>query len=215
MELEWHINLRRYLGPRRFDRFRQITEAAILSFTEHGYAGSSIATITDIANLQRTQFYFFYENIEDCFTACHRLCLTDMEARIRDASADASVWEEALRLAVEMTVDAIESNPHMVRMVLMDVEFIGTEADQAFRDEAHSNLARALESVFREITDPGIEVTPLMMDIAIGSIREVLSRALTSPSHDRSELTFDLMLAILSAGVGPTEARRIAQVQLA
>lgn len=215
MAMDWHIDIKSYLGPRRFERCLSVTEAAIKCFAERGLAETSVGLITDTAKVQRTQFYFFYENKTDCFTACHRLCLAELETRIGEAVADAPSWQERVRFAISGALDTFSSNPYLARLVLFEAELVGSEADKKIRQAAYHNLAKALMAIFKEAAAPDTEVTPLMASMAIGSVRTVLMQALeeTEP-EDIHQIAPDLFIAVMAVSIGPQEARRLSEAHV-
>lgn len=211
MAWEWTIDIESFLGPRRIERCLRITEAAIKCFAERGFAETSVGLITETAGVQRTQFYFFYENKTDCFTACHRICIAEVESRIQAASADAYSWQDKIRSGVKATLNLFSSNPFLARLVLFEAELVGTEADKKIRQAAYERLALELTSVFEKAAPPDVEVAPLMAATAIGSVRAVLMDALESLEPDQLQsITSDVIIAIMAVCVGPREARELA-----
>ena len=149
MAWEWTIDIESYLGPRRVERCLQIAEAAIECFAELGFAETSVGTITERARVQRTQFYFFFENKTDCFTACHRLCLAEVEARVRAAADESYRWQDKLRAGTKAALDLFSVSPHLARLILFEAELVGTEADKKIRQAAYDRLARDHYADFR------------------------------------------------------------------
>lgn len=209
--MEWSINLKQHLGPRRTDRARKLTEAGIICFATRGFAHTRVEHITETAGLSRSQFYYFFEDKTDCFTACHRLCLAELEARITEAVDDSDDWRQQLQRGIEVVVTTLSQNPYMARFVLLEAQLAGTETDRESRQVSTVKLAGALEQIYRQAA-PETEITPFLSDVAIGSARQILSRRLEDDILDPEETASELAVALTLSVLGPEGAGRLAEV---
>lgn len=209
--MDWQIDLKGMLGPRRLERSMLITEAAIKCFAKYGFAETNVRLITETAGIQRTQFYLFYESKTDCFTACHRFCLQELESRILKAVEDATTWQLQITRGAEAVVTTFRDNPYLARLVIFEAELVGTEADKAIRKETNEHLGAALMDIFRSAAEPDVEVTQHMVDSAIGAVREVISRALNESEPEQlPQAAPALVTAVMAPCIGPKKAQELA-----
>lgn len=208
--MDWHVDTTRFLGPRHTERHLRLTEAAIAVFAEKGLADTSINDITTRAGVARTQFYFAWEDKYDCFSFCHQLSVAEAERRIETRVGTSSAWRKTLFAGIEAVVELMENGPDLARLVLLEGPLSGRESDLIVRHRAEKRLEDALLTLYREITPDEVEVTPRMARMAIGAARAMLLAYLDAPDLQASSLAADLVVALLSLGLGPVRAQEMA-----
>ncbi len=211
--MDWQIDIIAYLGPRRADRCLLLTEAAITLFATQGLGKTRPNDVCVLAGVSRSQFYHFFEDISDCFSTAHRICLAELELRITRATNEKQSWQEQLRHGIAAAIDLISENPNLGRLALLEGQLAGSEADRQARQASIDKLTSALTHIFECAAPPEVQVTPLVARMAIGSARQALILALENPEPDAfDQASTDVAVAILTASFGPLEARRLAEV---
>lgn len=170
-----------------------------------GYPETTIQHVSDLAGVNRTQFYFLFEDKEQCFLAAQSVVLAEVELRLREPDYSGQEWPEPLRTGLETLTAFLDQEPAMARLVLVESAIAGPAAT-----EEHQ---RALEKLIplidrsRELASDNRNLPSAISEMALGSALALLTRELQSgPSPDFSRLNPDLYFALLMPYAGPVMA---------
>ncbi len=95
---------------------RRLIEAAGRVVGKHGYAGASIARITEKAGVAHGAFYLHFRSQQDLFDILLPTIGADMLAAISEAIQDAGSLDELERRGFQAMIDYLVQHPHLWRV---------------------------------------------------------------------------------------------------
>lgn len=203
--MRWYSDPLKSMRPRRQGLWQRLIESAVEAVGEQGYPEMTIQDITDHAGISRTQFYFLFEDKEQCFLAAQSAVLAELEARLRAADYEGLAWADAVRVGVETLTSTFDETPAFARLVLVESTIAGPEALEQHR-EAMDRLLPYVEKG-RQPAGGSRPIPAAVSEMALGSAVALLVRELQDrPEPNFSGLDSQLHFAILLPYVGPTEA---------
>jgi AcrR family transcriptional regulator len=200
---------RSYPGvPRRTLKRSQrerLMDAMIALSAERGYHAVSITELCSSAGVSPVTFYEHFEGKEACFLAAYRACAEHIFAPMRAAVADCE-WSEAPRVALEVLLGGLESEPEAGRLLF--IEALG--AGPAIREERGRVLAE-FERRTEELLDrapKGASTIDVPLMAVIGALRHVISRYLRTNAEDQLPALLNDGLSWLSCYAVPGVSAR-------
>jgi AcrR family transcriptional regulator len=199
--------------PREFVRENQrarLLSAALSVFGERGYVKTSVATLIKEAGISRATFYSLYPDKAGCFLASYDLALEWLEAAARAGVDQAESWPPQVLAATKQVLALLASDPKLARLCTVEVHFAGPEVSARHR-EVIGQIGQALRPG-RRCSPDGKRLTDLL-EPALASGVSALIAAVVAEGEAKSleRLAPDLTELLLTAYLGPTEARRIAR----
>jgi AcrR family transcriptional regulator len=129
----------------------RIMRAAARVVAEHGFGGASITLVAKAAGVSRATFYDLFENFEQCFLSVLDAAMRRTSARIAQAFAQHTTWQEQAVAGLAVLLSALDADPCLARVCLVEALAAGPAA---------------LEYYAREI-----EILKHMVDCAAGPAR--------------------------------------------
>jgi AcrR family transcriptional regulator len=181
-------------GARTYDPDRvrrDILAVATEEIAEHGFSGARVDKIAEKTQTSKRMIYYYFTDKEHLFVAV----LEEAYARIRDLERAHKLSGlspvEALRRLTELTFDFHNSDPHFVRLVMVENIHNAVHIDQsdklqtmnlsAIETVAEIYKRGVKEGVFRD----GIDVTDIHLTISALSFFHMSNRATFSKIYKR------------------------------
>lgn len=136
----------------RHARRRQILDAAVIVFAEHGYHGASIGQIIDRAQIARGTFYLYFESKAAVFASILDEAMADLRMlihRIEVTDPAAPPPQVQLRQQLIATVEYVAGNRALATLLLQAGHTPDAEAADRlgrFWAEIRALIARALQT---------------------------------------------------------------------
>lgn len=155
----------------------RLLRAVVDAVGTKGYAATTIAEVTSLADVSKKTFYVYFDDKEECFLAAYdafaAFVLEEMTAAYRAASGD---WRQRYRAAVNTFLALLSAQPARTRALLVEVLAAGPnvlaqrrKVLQRFEDNLRDIHAAA------RARDPKIaDLPPEVFAIAVGGIDELL-----------------------------------------
>ncbi|MDQ2668761.1 MAG: TetR/AcrR family transcriptional regulator [Gemmatimonadota bacterium] len=150
--------------------------AAVVS--ERGYATTTIAQIVKHARVSKRTFYEHFADKEECFLALYEEAAELLRLGVEQALlAPASSWEQQLDAGLDSYLTALESNPVLTRVCLLEIRAAGPRALE-LRLRGRARLAAMLrafvERTRREHPEQLRSLSEAMATAVVGGIDELL-----------------------------------------
>lgn len=139
-----------HVREKRRRRKQQILHAALRTFRDGGYHGTTLADIADRLGVRKTALYHYFPDKESILYACHRESLAELDRLIREARRLTTAREQlesAIREHVRVMTDTLEGSPLAFEVTALSPQ------RQADVIAARDRYERAL----RRMIDQGIE----------------------------------------------------------
>ncbi|WP_420349417.1 TetR/AcrR family transcriptional regulator [Pelagibius sp.] len=143
---------------------RAILQAALVEFSEQGYAGARIDTIAERSGISKPMIYSYFGDKDDLYAAALREAYVQIREGERDLHLDDLAPEEAIRALVSFTLSHFRSKPWFISMLntenlrggttvrrISDVTAIQSRLLEQLREVLERG---AREKVFRSGIDP-------------------------------------------------------------
>lgn len=211
IEMRWHSDPLKSMRPRRQALWQRLVEALLESIEIRGYPETTIQHVSDLAGVNRTQFYFLFEDKEQCFLAAQAVVLAELETRLREPDYTGREWPEPLRMAIETLTAFFDDEPAMARLILLESAIAGPAALEQHQ-LALASVVPFLDRS-RELAGSQRELPGAIGEMALGSAIALLTRELqsgTTPNFSR--LNSDLYFALLMPFAGPVKASNLVEV---
>ena len=173
----------------REERHAQILSAALQTFAERGYHGTSITDIVRAASVARGTFYLYFDSKNAVFLALLEELLTGFRASVVgvDVSPEAPPLLEQLVGTVYKLLRAASSSRAVATIIFREAVVLDDDVEQrvlAFEQQLHTYVQDALErGVALGLLRP--HDTGVVATCVYGSIRQVIYRyVVTSDSHE-------------------------------
>jgi len=123
---------------------RRLIEAAGRVVGKHGYAGASIARITEKAGVAHGAFYLHFKSQQDLFDILLPTIGQDMLTTISEAIHDAGSLDELERRGFHAMIDHLVRHPHLWR-VTSEAELYAPKAYRQHLDAMSKRYVRSLK----------------------------------------------------------------------
>jgi AcrR family transcriptional regulator len=182
--------------------------AAAAVVDEEGYAGTTVAHITERARVSRRTFYDLFDNREACFEALIEDVVATVEGEIARADLDRLAWRERVRRGLLTILSFFDREPILARVCVVQ-SLRGGPAVLKRREGILAGLAGVLDEGCSE-SSRGVGVTGLTAEGLIGAALAIvytrLQRGQQTPPL--RSLTGELMSMIVLPYLGAAAARR-------
>jgi len=176
---------------------------------EAGYPKLSITQLVARAGVSRKTFYDLFADQEDAFLAAFDEAVTGIGEPAAQAYAQAGPWEERVRAALETVLGALDEQPDLARLCVMEAPRAGPRVLRR-RAEVIDELAGALDEGRRGgRSRRGSGPPPLTAhSLVAGALSVVHDRLLLPRPGPLGELVGPLMSMIVFPYRGPAAAAR-------
>jgi AcrR family transcriptional regulator len=182
--------------------------AAVMTFSELGYAGASVAHISVRARVSRRTFYDLFESREDCLLAVLEDAVGRISGEISLAGLSGLVWRERVRGGLHVVLSFLDREPLLARVCVVQA-LQGGPRVLAWREEILAELAGVLDQGRGE-SARSRECTVLTAEGLVGAAFAIVyARLLASkPQEPLTSLLGELMSLIVLPYLGPGAAHR-------
>ena len=153
---------------------RFILDAALVEFSEKGYAGARIDTIAAQAGVSKPMIYSYYGDKDDLYAAALREAYIQIRAGERELHLEDKSPEEAIRALVSFTLNHFKSKPWFISMLNTE-NLRGGSTIRKIHDvgEIQSMLLQELKVILERGQQQGIfrqGIDPVDLYITIASL---------------------------------------------
>ncbi len=183
---------------RMLDAFVQTTAA-------HGYDGTTIDQVLELADVPRPVFDEHFESLQDCLLAVLDELIGGLRRIVRERIASQVLWSERVRLGLQTLLVALACHPDGARVAL--VEYLGAgEPAIARMRSAVASLVPALEEGRAQAVDTD-HLPPQASEAIVGGIAAILHRhVLEGNTAELPNLLPDLLYFTLMPFIGQEQA---------
>jgi AcrR family transcriptional regulator len=171
-------------------------EAMLLTCGEVGYRRVSVEKVYKRYGGSRSQFYKFFSNKSECFTAAFATESKSLYERLLARIEGEGTKRERLEAALRELSAFISEEPARARALFVEVHVAGGDALE-LRKEVFERLTRVLDDACRE-TESRHSPPPSTSAFIIGALEQAVSSALV----DNSPEEFSTAIPELAALVG-------------
>lgn len=204
--MRWRSDLKPSMKPRRQELWRSLVEATLKSISMRGYPATTVSHITEIAGINRTQFYFLFQDKEDCFLATQDAVFSEIEARIQEVDFEGMDWPARVQAAVDVLLKLFDEESALARVALVESAIAGPEAESR-QSAVRERLMPHIEAG-RELVPRSRKLPESIADMALGSAVAVIEKELRSRKPKFQPLAPEVFVALLMPFVGPTDAMK-------
>jgi len=172
---------RRYRGvtaeERTAERRERLMEAGLEVFGTHGYATSSVRSVSAEAGLNARYFYESFASREDLLYEVYLRIVTDIATEAIKGVAEAATIEDQARAGLRAGWMLLTSDQRKARIVALEVVGVSDRLEKARRDTRHA-LADLTVRNAMSIASEGVKLRldPVLVARAlIGGVVELLS----------------------------------------
>jgi AcrR family transcriptional regulator/DNA-binding MarR family transcriptional regulator len=180
---------------------------AVGAIEEHGYAATTVASITRRAKVSRRTFYELFEDREACLVALIEDVLALLDDELAHAGLEGLAWRERVRGGLLAILGFFDREPALARVCVVQALRGGPRVLE-LREAVLARLAGVLDEG-RQSGQRAGDCTPLtaegLVGAAFGIVHARLLRREQSPLVD---LAGELMGMIVLPYQGPAAARR-------
>lgn len=120
-------------GPLSREQVAQVQRARIMRaaaqvVAEQGFGGASIKQVAKAAGVSRATFYDLFESFEQCFLAVLDAAMRRTSARIAQAFAQNTTWQEQAVAGLAVLLSALDADPSLARVCLVEALAAGPAA---------------------------------------------------------------------------------------
>ena len=184
------------VGPLLNERAQRakLLEAMVQVVAEKGYVAATVADAVRVAKVSRGTFYELFTSKQACLIEAYRLGCEVLEQRIAAAVAEATTWQDEIRLGLRAYLEALGSEQRFARVHLLEWDALGPERDEAIRhfaqrygksfarggrsvppDDALFVLSAGIDQLVRARLRAGLDVTDLE-DTLVGCCERLASK---------------------------------------
>ena len=107
----------------------RLLEGFAAAVSEHGYATTTIAHIVKHARVSKRTFYEHFADKEECFLALYEEAAEMLRLGVEHALlVPATSWEQQLDAGLDSYLTALETNPVLTRVCLLEIRAAGPRA---------------------------------------------------------------------------------------
>jgi AcrR family transcriptional regulator len=188
----------------------RLLAAAVRVVDELGYAGASVAHITQRARVSRRTFYELFANREECVAAVLEDAAQRITMEIERTGLEDRSWRERVRGGLWVILSFLDREPVLARVCVVQA-LRGSQGVLERREEILQGLARVLDEG-REEGARGAQCPALTAEGLVGAAFAIvyarLLRGNSGDSEPLAGLQRELMGMIVLPYLGPSAARR-------
>jgi AcrR family transcriptional regulator len=161
---------------------QRLIEAMASSIEQKGYRDTTVSDVVRIARTSRRTFYEHFEDKESCFLETYRIGCENGIAQIGEAlrALEDPDWRTRLRVSLETYVSILAAEPHVARVLLIDVLGAGPRA-LAMREQVLAEYVahyRRLRERARAEEPDLPEIPEEFLRALVGGIAELVQQVL-------------------------------------
>ncbi len=180
---------------------------AVGAIEKHGYAGTTVAQITQRAKVSRRTFYELFEDREACLNALIEDALALVEDELTRAGLEALPWRERVRGGLTVILGFFDHEPALARVCVVQALRGGPRVLER-REAVLVRLAAILDEGRKESQRAG-DCTALTAEGLVGAAFGIVhARLMRGEQRPLLQLVGELMGMIVLPYQGPTVARR-------
>ncbi len=190
---------------------RERLQVAMLEVSgEVGYRNASVGRVLERSGGHRSQFYSYFRDRADCFTAAHATEVERLCSQLLGAGRAQPSWREGLRAGLAELVRFAIERPLVARGILREV-YVARGPALVKHEEVLERLTHAVDSARREI--PSRQAPPPMTaSFMVGAVDELVRARL---AEDDPQGLSAAMPELMSLLVAPYLGDDIAREELA
>lgn len=150
----------------------RLLEGMAMAVAHKGYADTTIADIVREASVSRRTFYEHFSTKAECLIALYEAASRNALKVLRDAIDPSHDWEQQVESALGAYLQAMASNPVLMRTLFVEILHLGPEGLAARRDVNLEIADYMLAVVGRD------KVTPELAMAVVGGIHELVLQAI-------------------------------------
>lgn len=130
--------------PRDFvvrNQRERLIAAVVEAVDEHGYAGTNVRQLLELAGVSRATFYEQFDGLDDCMLSAFRELCDRLVAEVGEACAEEDRGDAAIRAGVHRTLELLAGDPPSARFLTIEILAAGSEG------------ARAQHAAYRRLAD--------------------------------------------------------------
>jgi AcrR family transcriptional regulator len=180
---------------------------AVGAIEEHGYAGTTVAHITQRARVSRRTFYELFEDREACLAALIEDVLALLEDELAQAGLERLPWRERVRGGLVVILGFFDREPALARVCVVQTLSSGPSVLE-WRETILTRLAGVLDEGRTE-SQRASDCTTLTAEGLVGAAFGIVhARLLRGERRALLGLVGELMGMIVLPYMGPAAARR-------
>ncbi|HEY5943093.1 MAG TPA: TetR/AcrR family transcriptional regulator [Solirubrobacterales bacterium] len=179
---------------------------------EHGYAGTTIAHITQHAAVSRRTFYEHFSSKDECFVEAYDTAMVQLRDRVDSAFSQEDEWPEAVRAGIAAMLEFLVAEPHLARLSMVEALVAGPVVVERY-DAAIQSLVPYFQAG-REGRPPEVlaGLSPTTEEALVGGMVSLISRRIFADRTEELEaLLPDLVEFTLTPYLGSAEAAKVAR----
>ncbi len=185
----------------------RLLAAAVRTVDELGYAGASVAHVTQRARVSRRTFYELFANREECVAAVLEDAAQRIAMEIERAGLEGRSWRERVRGGLWVILSFLDREPALARVCVVQA-LRGSQMVLERREEILQGLAGVLDEGRGE-GSRGQGCPPLTAEGLVGAAFAIVyARLLRGDTEPLTGLQRELMGMIVLPYLGPGAARR-------
>lgn len=174
---------------------------------ELGYRHASVERVLERSGGHRAQFYGFFRDRADCFTAAHAAEAERLCSRLLAAGQAQSSWREGLRAGLAELIRFAIKRPFLARGILREVYVVGGDA-LLKHEEVLQRLSSAVDSARRDIPSDQEAPPPMTASFMVGAVDELVrARLAEDDPRGLSAALPELMSLLVAPYLGDDVAR--------
>ena len=183
------------LAPGAHQHRSRLLEGMARAVAAKGYADTTIADIVREASVSRRTFYEHFATKAECLVALYEAASRNALKVLRDAMDPRHDWEQQVERALRAYLEAMASNPVLMRTLFIEILHLGPEGLAARR-----RVNQEIADYMRAVVGPG-KVTPELAMAVVGGIHELVLQAIEQGRVEQlGELTHtasELVMAVV------------------
>jgi AcrR family transcriptional regulator len=176
------------------------------SLDEHGYDQTTVARVSGIAGVSKSDFYRHFQSKDECFLAAYDEAVEWLREAVRGACDGKDDWADGVCSALAAALAHLAAEPARANLLLVEGLRAGPQLYERFQDAVQSFVP-----YLRAGAPAGGEPAPEEVDDAVvGGIASMLGRRVLAGEAESIEGFFpDVAEFALTPYLGAAEARRI------
>lgn len=150
----------------------RLLEGMAMVVAHRGYADTTIADIVREASVSRRTFYEHFSTKAECLIALYEAASRNALKVLRDAIDPSHDWEQQVEAALRAYMEAMASNPVLLRTLFVEILHLGPAGLAARRGVNQEIADYMLAVVGRD------KVTPELAMAVVGGIHELVLQAI-------------------------------------
>jgi len=157
------------------------------ALVEKGYGAVTIADIARHARVSKRTFYEHFADKQECFLAVYGAASDRLLRLVSDAARPELDWQRQVRAAVYAYLAALQNEPTLTRVMLIELPSAGPDALRLRRRGQQDFAALLLDRVEQGAREhPGARpISPAMATAVIGGLNELVLEAVEDGRADR------------------------------